>query len=145
MSKEHYCCKICTLQLKAVLTRFLLKTTTYINYPHFYKKILSPLPCMIFSKSQPPVNKEGSPYGLGIVLEVIKNINIYVKLTNWFVHVDDADEVFQAWDIFLFDSNFWNCKALVWNPISITFKLILPLNSEDVSLMCICIFQSWIT
>ena len=51
---------------------------------------------MIFSKSQPPVNKEGSPYGLGIVAEVIKNINIYVKLTNWFVHVDDADEVFQA-------------------------------------------------
>ena len=49
-----------------------------------------------------------------IAVEVLEYRNIISeKLTNSSLHVDDADNVFRFWNEFVFDSNFWNWKALV--------------------------------
>ena len=43
------------------------------------------------------------------------------QVGNWYVHIDDADNVFRVWNEFAFDGNFWNWKALVWYLISFNF------------------------
>ena len=70
LSKEHYCYKIHTSSMKSIANpHFYRQTLLYGLLPHFYKKILIP-PSLIFQKSQPPINKEGSHY-------VVINISLH--------------------------------------------------------------------